>query len=246
MPKRLLGLSAMLALSASLLLGCAQELPNAYHREITPISYPDVFEIQTVMRGERIATEGVYVKSEYLRLTEPYIHSMYKIPAGDYLKSGDNGNEIIFVPVTTDNAHVTWSPLADPVVGLVIDRRVSQDDPNREVCVKVNALGFDVNYCRPYPYTYGKLTTISQGDLHKSIIFANVKDDVATFYYQERLHDKVIRDEHFEANLKEQKFFGYAGATFEVVSYTPTSLTYKLISNFKSDDHIVNGVFERY
>ncbi len=245
MLKSLLGLAAVAAVSVSLLGGCAQELPNAYHREIVPISYPDVYQLQTVMRGDRIVAQGMYIKGEFLRITEPYIHSMYQIPAGDYLKSGEDDEDVIFIPVTSNGAAVTWSPLADPVIGLAIDKRASQDDPEREVCVKTNALGFAVKYCRPYPYLYGKLTTISPADLHKAIIFAKIEGDIATFYYQERLRNEVIRDEHFDVNLSEQKIFGYAGALIEVESYTPTSMTYKLISNFKSDNHIVSGTFER-
>ena len=245
MLKSLLGLAAVAAVSVSLLGGCAQ-LPSDYHRQVLSISYPEIAEIQTVTRGDRIVSQGVYLKGEYLRIDQPAGNSDYQIPSGHFLKRGEDGNEVVFYSINANNQSVTHDLFADPAIALSIDKTVSQDDPEREVCVKSDALGLTaINHCQVVPYKYGVLTFISPDNLHKAIIFAKIENDVATFYYQERLHDEIVRNEPFDVNLSEQKRFSYAGATFDVLCYTANSITYKLVSHFKFDEHMVIGAFEQ-
>lgn len=86
-------------------------------------SRPEIGKLTTVGVGEQMLYQGNSSEDEVLEVRNLSTASLYKIPSGDYRKTGNNEKGDFFSPVSNNGTSVSKSFIADPFQVLMVSKR---------------------------------------------------------------------------------------------------------------------------
>lgn len=216
-------LNALLAcLMLLVLCACAPSNPRNYAPQRTPQEHGAVGQVQEVRKGDNIMHYEGQVVSDTLRVPQDLVSggtvlSQFYVPAGNFLKTGEDEKYIFFNRKSTGNR-----------VAKVSDFRVEDI-----VYIKESGkLGLAI-LGRPLVSQWDSGFTIEKNALLKergasyagrSLSYAGSTDDLLSFRFKDG-----ARTQRLTHNLKDGNIFRHEGAEVEILSHTPQVLTCRVL-----------------
>ncbi len=212
----------LLVLALSILGGCTTVQYNGGQRAVTDVSYPPVGTVATASVGDHLLKKGFIAEEGVLAVLQSTAGFAYQIPNGKYRQIGDDS--------TTDfyNATgVTKSMLTDPIQALAVNKH-----PGAQICV---VTVFGGKAC--YDAEYERQLQISErgNSFQQTLIYSGRVGNKINVGYRE-FSSSTARpafNNDVEYDLNASTTIGYKGASLEIINADNSSVTYKVLSNFK-------------
>ena len=226
------------------LLSSCVSVPADFITETTQWTKPEIGDIATSFIGDTIIREGIkdvtdsiYLKNEHGSLGWTAYH-----PAGNYKYCGNeivkeatgkhdrNGN-MIYNSISAKKFRFSkeytngWSTVY-PVI---------YKFPNGNVYLQVNT---GLKKLKNEEYSDGKLSVESGYFFEQQLIYTGCEGSVLKFSYREFQNDMARAAFTVDAtyNVSKDKILRFKNCSFEVIKVDNQSITYKLLSGFKSDN----------
>lgn len=202
--------------------GCVAVKYNGSDKTATPINRPEIGKIVEASIGDPLLEKGMIVEENVLEVNQKMGGFNYTIPAIKYPQIGfDATNDFYSAQGISKNA------LADPFNALSVAKQ-----SNNEVCV-ITSFGQPV--C--YQGDFKKTTKISEhgNSFQQTLLYSGRVGDKLKISYREFSNNlaRPAFNNDVEYDFSTSKIIGYKGASLEVISADNTSITYKVIRNFK-------------
>ncbi|MDO8961855.1 MAG: hypothetical protein Q7V02_07125 [Methylophilus sp.] len=212
----------LIATSIFLLSGCVSVKYNGSKTTTTPIDRPEIGVIVVASIGDPLIEKGLIVEENILEVYEKMGGFNYTIPALKYPQIGfDEKNDFYAANGVTKN------PLSDPFDALSVSK-----DSNNELCVITN---FGSPVC--YQGNFKRTTKISERgtSFQQTLLYSGRVGDKLKISYREFSNStaRPAFNNDVEYDYSTSKTIAYKGAMLEVLSADNTSITYKVIRNFK-------------
>jgi hypothetical protein len=212
----------LIVLSLVILSGCVAVKHNGSKVVMSKIDRPPIGQVLVASIGDPLLEKGVIYEMNVLNVSERIEGFNYTIPAKKYLQIGfDEKNDFYNAEGVTKNA------FADPIDALSVPKATTN-----EVCV-VSI------YSNPYCYegNFSKLTTIAEGNesFQQTLLYSGRVGDKLNISYREFSGNtaRPAFNNDVEYDFSTSKTIAYKGAVLEVIDADNTSITYKVIKNFR-------------
>jgi hypothetical protein len=202
--------------------GCVAVKYNGSDIKTTLIDRPEIGKVVEASIGDPLLEKGLVVEANVLEVYEKMGGFNYTIPPLKYPQIGfDEKNDFFSAQGVTKN------PLSDPFNALSVSKI-----NNTEVCV-ITTFGNPVCYTG----NFKKATRISeQGtSFQQTLLYSGRVGDKLKISYREFSNNSArpAFNNDVEYDFSTSKTIAYKGAMLEVISADNTSITYKVIRNFK-------------
>lgn len=209
------------------LVGCASPTYN-YMPETTNLSFPEVDSIATARVGDELLSQGKYIESEAIEVTEQeQIGLAYTIYPGHFLKQGED-NEATYYRLSSQSgaARIAKSALADAYKGVMVDKS------DLEFCVITWTNAYTCDDDVRYEKTM--LPVIAEDSFQQTLIYNGKVGDKINIGYREFQSNRARAafSNEVEYDLSDSNTIGYKGAELEIIEATNQSIKYRVISNF--------------
>ncbi|WP_267411129.1 hypothetical protein [Pantoea sp. GM_Pan_4] len=222
-----------LALGSLLLAGCTTPAHN-YVPQVKSFSIPQLNTVTTTYVGEDMIRQGVDASMEVLHFDSPTeIGSLgtYTVPAGDYVKTGDDAKSEYFL--STERTTGTQVPFRVMVNDPPQSIQVSKS--GKEVCV-VSIYG-GTKCSSNVAYSKKKVNTERESSFQQTLIYngkVGQKINIGYREFQGGLARAAFSNE-VEYDLAESKTIRYKGAIVEIMDANNQSITFKVLKNFNTN-----------
>ncbi|MDA3500717.1 Uncharacterised protein [Acinetobacter junii] len=210
------------------LVGCATPVYNST-MTVSNISKPPINTINTVSVGDQMLVQGTLRQNDVLELQQQTKISLYTIPAGQFIKTGENEKGKYFTLVSTTGAMVQKAFMADPAQALMTA-------PDGKLCV---ITVFNLKACQADKSFVIKKTNIaSENSFQQTLIYSGKVGNKINIGYRE-FSSNMARpafNNDVEYDLNESKQIGYKGALLEIIEANNQNITYKVLKNFNKVD----------
>lgn len=114
-----------LALCLVLLTACAAPKFN-YTGKAENLSWPSIGETNTVGIGENMLNQGYALQMDALSFDslQKIAGGAYKIPPGEYVKTGEDENADYYLVSNTNGSRVMVGMLADPIISIMKIKKI--------------------------------------------------------------------------------------------------------------------------
>lgn len=216
------------ALCLSVLSGCTSIHTNGGGKSVELLDHPPIGVESMAFVGDEMLAKGKKTTVNAIQIHDPLvvggILASYTFSPGIYVQSGFSQHKTFFRPVEPNM--VIRSALADPYGGMFLNTKTGV------ICGVATTGGYvcgDGNFSKT-DYTATDLLSFQQTLLYSgkvgnkiNISYREFKNGMARQAFS---HD-------VEYDLSSSNIVGYKGAQIEVLNATNSSITYKLIKNFK-------------
>lgn len=208
------------------LVGCATPVYNA-QSTISHTSKPPINSVNKVSVGDQMLIQGVMREGEALELHSRTKVGMYNIPAGQFLKTGDDAKNKFFNVVSTNGSLIDKNFMADPYKAIMttLDGRL---------CV---VTVFNVRTCESsQSFQIVKVASASENSFQQTLIYSGKVGNKINIGYRE-FSSSLARpafNNDVEYDLSESRQIGYKGALLDIIEATNQSITYKVLKNFNT------------
>ncbi|KXO78207.1 hypothetical protein AYL20_07475 [Acinetobacter venetianus] len=206
------------------LVGCATPVYNSTST-ISNISKPPLNSINTVSVGDQMLVQGTLRQNDVIEFSQVTQAGMYKIPAGQYNKTGESEKGKFFTIISTTGGLVTKSFLADPMQAIMTTSDGS-------LCI---ITVFNVKSCHQgKSFNIKKVNIASENSFQQTLIYSGKVGNKINIGYRE-FSSNMARpafNNDVEYDLNESKQIGYKGALLDVIDANNQNITYKVIKNF--------------
>lgn len=212
-----------------LLVGCVTPSYNATSRITELTSRPEIGKLTTVGVGEQMLYQGNTSEDEILVVKSLTTASLYKIPSGEYKKTGNNEKGDFFSPVSNTGASISKSFIADPFQVLMVSKE-------NELCV---ITVFSARVCSKNPdFAIKKVSSVRDNAFQQTLIYSGKVGNKINIGYREYSSNlaRPAFNNDVEYDLNESKEIGYKGALLQIVNATNRDITYKVLKNFNKVD----------
>jgi len=211
-----------LALVMFYMSGCVAVKYNGSDSTATPIDRPEIGKIVTASIGDPLLEKGLIVEEKVVEVYKTMGGALYTIPALKYPQIGFDEKHDFY------SAHgVIRGGISDPISALSLEK-----DGKNELCV-VTTFGSTV--C--YQGDFKRMTRISEHgtSFQQTLLYSGRVGDKLKISYREYSNNtaRPAFNNEVEYDFSTSKIIGYKGASIEVISADNTSITYKVLRNFK-------------
>jgi hypothetical protein len=202
--------------------GCVAVKYNGAATITNDVDYPEIGKVVTANIGDPLVQKGAISKENVLVVHQTIDGAGYDIPAGTYKQLGfDQKNDFY------SGVGVVPGFLADPVKALSLEKK----DGARLCVVTV----FSATSC--YSGSYARDTRFSErGDSFQQTLLYNGrvgnKINIGYREFSNNMARPAFNNE-VEYDLSSSRIIGYKGAQIEVIEADNSSITYKLLKNFR-------------
>ncbi|MGC5891386.1 hypothetical protein [Enterobacter roggenkampii] len=226
--RKLLGLTLM----ALLVSGCTTPARN-YVPQTKEISIPPLDTTTTTYVGEDMVRQGIDASIDAIHFNQAVeIGSIgvYTIPAGDYVKIGEDSKSEFFSNVERSS-------------GAIVPNRFMVNDPTQSIQLKKNGeicivTIYGATKCDTgKPYSKVKFQTEQQSVFQQTLIYngkVGNKINIGYREFQGGLARAAFSNE-VEYDLSESKTIRYKGAVLDILEANNQSITFKLTRNFNTN-----------
>ncbi|WP_343632650.1 hypothetical protein [Roseateles sp.] len=217
------------AAAAFSLVGCATQ-SSFYRPQISAVNEPAIDAEVTVPVGERMLTQGMFVRQDGFSLLASFKPSWaYTLSVGDYVKTGDGDLGEFFMPKfnSTGGGSVEKALLADPWKALLLRK-------DGQLCV---VTVFSAYTCDSNPPLVRKtFNTVTEQSFQQTLIYSGRVGNKINIGYREFTSDmaRMAFNNNVEYDLTESTTIGYRGAEIEVIEATNRSIKYKVKRYFSA------------
>lgn len=202
--------------------GCVAVKYNGSDTKATLIDRPEIGKVEVASIGDPLLEKGVVVEEKVLEVYEKMGGFNYTIPPLKYPQIGfDERNDFYSAQGVTKN------PLSDPFDALSVSKSATN-----ELCV-ITTFGNPV--C--YQGNFKRTTKISERgtSFQQTLLYSGRVGDKLKISYREFSNNSArpAFNNDVEYDFSTSKTIAYKGAMLEVISADNTSITYKVIRNFK-------------
>jgi hypothetical protein len=214
--------SLFLLLLVLLVSGCTTVKYNGAETRQTEVDYPAIDSISTAYVGDNLVAKGTISEEKILLVRNAIDGVYYDIPSLSYPQIGyDNKNDFY-------SGHgVIPAALSDPVQALAVRK-----GKENEVCVITI---FGGSAC--YEGDIERKTKASEkgNNFQQTLIYSGRIENKINIGYREFSNNlaRPAFNNDVEYDLNASKIIGYKGSLIEAINADNTSITYKLIRNFK-------------
>ncbi|RKV86050.1 MAG: hypothetical protein D8H97_01920 [Neisseria sp.] len=214
-----------------LLTACAAPKYN-YTGSAENLSWPSVGETNTVGIGENMLNQGYSLQMDALSFDslQKIGGAAYKIPPGDYVKTGEDNNAEYYLVNNTNGGRVIVGILADPVISVM----KSKNNKDNEICL-ITVLNLK-NCSKNIPTTIKKVNSVNANGFQQNLLYSGKVGNRIKLSYREFQNNMARQafSNDVEYDLSESDQVGYKGALLEIINATNQSITYKVIRNFNT------------
>jgi hypothetical protein len=199
---------------------------NGGQQYVKDTDYPRVGEVVTAYVGEEMVSKGKIYEEGVLKVKATIDGWAYDIPAGTYPQVGFDDKNDFYSP-NGDPGSVTKNPLADPFTGLSVKKAL----PN-EVCV---ITVFSATACYKGNMVKERRLKESADYYQQTLLYSGRVGNKINIGYRE-FSGSTARpafNNDVEYDLSASNQIGYKGALIEVLKADNSSITYRLIRNFR-------------
>lgn len=214
---------------SAVLAGCAVPKYN-YLPKSEFVSKPAIGSTNTAYVGDELVRQGNTSQYEGIKIKSPAkLGIAYTITPGFLAKKGDDEKGEFYLPTGgADSASIDKSFFADPWQAVMVKKNT------HTLCV---VTVFNLSSCADnMPFEKTVLTISSDNSFQQTLLYNGRVGNKINIGYRE-LSNNMARpafNNDVEYDLSESKIIGYKGARIEVIEASNQSITYKLLSNFKS------------
>lgn len=212
-----------------MLTGCVAPSYNATSKITEMTSRPNIGEVVTVGVGEQMLYQGNASEDEILDIPNPTKVDLYRLPAGQYTKTGNNEKGDFYSPVTKSGAMVGKNFFADPIQVLMVSKE------NKLCAVTV----FNAKVCsKDAEFKVKKVTSLRDNTFQQTLIYSGKIGNKINVGYRE-FSGSLARpafNNDVEYDLSESKEIGYKGALLQIIDANNQNIKYKVIRNFNKVD----------
>ncbi|MFD2232126.1 hypothetical protein [Alkalimarinus sediminis] len=203
--------------------GCTTVKYNGSKTIVKTVDYPEVDEVVTAYVGDHLVQKGTIVEENMLVVHKTIDGALYDIPAKSYPQVGFDQNNDFYSAVG-----VVRGGLSDPIQALALDK-----NDGAEICV---ITVFGGSAC--YTGEYDRKTKLSErgNSFQQTLIYSGRVGNKINVGYREFSNNtaRPAFNNNVEYDLSTSKTIGYKGAVIEVIKADNSSITYKLIRNFRN------------
>jgi hypothetical protein len=184
--------------------------------------HPPLGQVTTVNIGEPMVNKGLIMETTVLSVKQPINGFSYKIPAQQYPQIGHDERNDYFSAVG-----VIKNAFADPFNGLAVART-----PGAELCV---VTVFGATSCYKGAFSREKVTAVGKESFQQTLLYSGRVGNKVNISYREYSNDmaRPAFNNDAEYDLSSSNIIGYRGASIEVLSADNSSITYRVLSNFR-------------
>lgn len=202
---------------------CVTVKRNAAPLDIQQISEPEIGVLVTVSVGEQMVRQGTIAEERVLIVHERVSGGIYTVPAGEYLHVGHDEKNNFY-----DKGGITKLGISDPPGAIVVEK----GQTSRLMVVTV--YGYTPE---SYEASFAEGTRLSQrrDSFQQTLIYSGRIGSKVNISYREFSNNtaRPAFSNDVEYDLDASKVIGYKGARLEIIDANNSSITFKLISNFK-------------
>ncbi|WGY45060.1 hypothetical protein [Vibrio sp. ABG19] len=188
------------------------------------VDYPPVGQEITAYIGDHLVSKGTIAEMNVLKVNQMMESLLYDIPPKTYVQIGYDKTQAFYSP-----SGVIKAALADPYKALSVDNGNDQ-----EVCV-ISVFG-NKSCIEGYgKFSVTKEASSFQDSFQQTLIYSGKVGNKVNISYREFSNNSArpAFNNEAEYDLSESNVIGYKGALLEVIQANNTSITYKLIKNFR-------------
>ncbi|AKM06455.1 hypothetical protein [Pelagerythrobacter marensis] len=219
------------------LIGCAT-VKNNYVPQREQISFPALYEVQTVTLGEQMLAQGTATTTRGVYLPEENNIKGFILSRGFYPQTGQDGDFVFTSFETrTNDPEIGQVSLKGGLFGqLIYPRGLRFDTSKQETCAIVpNMYGLSQPICdTEYSYQFTERPFVSPNDFQQTLIYSGRVSDKIRASYREfsgNMARSAFTNEA-EYDLSQSKIIAYKGAKIEVIDANNEEITYRVLSNF--------------
>ncbi|MDE4771806.1 hypothetical protein PXW82_00500 [Klebsiella pneumoniae] len=222
----------IVALGAVLLTGCTTPARN-YVPQTKQISIPPLNTVTTTYVGEDMVRQGIDASIDAIHFNQAVVIGsigVYTIPAGDYVKIGEDSKSEFYSNVERTS-------------GVVVPNRFMVNDPtqsiqlmkNGEICIVTIYGGTKCDTGKPF--TKVKFQTEQQSSFQQTLIYNGKVGNKINIGYREFQGGmaRAAFSNEVEYDLSESKTIRYKGAVLDIMDANNQSITFKLTRNFNTN-----------
>ncbi|HDT6599696.1 TPA: hypothetical protein ACGPDU_005596 [Raoultella ornithinolytica] len=222
----------LVALGAMLLTGCTTPARN-YVPQTKQISIPPLNTVTTTYVGEDMVRQGIDASIDAIHFNQAVVIGsigVYTIPAGDYVKIGEDSKSEFFSNVERTS-------------GAVVPNRFMVNDPTQsiqlmksgEICIVTIYGGTKCDTGKPF--TKVKFQTEQQSSFQQTLIYNGKVGNKINIGYREFQGGmaRAAFSNEVEYDLSESKTIRYKGAVLDIMDANNQSITFKLTRNFNTN-----------
>ncbi|MGQ0755891.1 hypothetical protein ACT4ZN_15575 [Acinetobacter baumannii] len=212
-----------------LITGCVAPSYNVTSKITEMTSKPNIGEVVTVGVGEQMLYQGNVSEDEVLEISNPTKVDLYKLPSGQYTKTGNNEKGDYFSPVTKTGLMVAKNFFADPIQVLMVSKE-------NKLCVVTI---FNARTCsKDAEFVVKKVASMRDNAFQQTLIYSGKVGSKINIGYRE-FSGNIARpafNNDVEYDLNESKEIGYKGALLQIIDANNQNIKYKVIRNFNKVD----------
>ncbi|MDQ2107634.1 MULTISPECIES: hypothetical protein [unclassified Vibrio] len=188
------------------------------------VDYPAIGQEITAYIGDHLVSKGTMAEMDVLKVTQIMESLAYDIPPSTYAQIGYDQKQTFYSPIG-----VVKSILADPYKALSV-----ANGNTTEVCV-VTIFGAKSCIEGEGKFSITKQASSFQDSFQQTLIYSGKIGNKVNISYREFSNNSArpAFNNEAEYDLSESNVIGYKGALLEVIDANNTSITYKLIRNFR-------------
>lgn len=218
MLKKLFGL----LLLSTFMVGCTSMKYNGGGHTSRSFDEPPLGQKTTVYVGDRMLSKGTLHEEMVLVVKKPVIGTAYQIPAGTYVQVGRDDSYTFHSAVG-----VTKNAFADPFSGLAYGLGKSS-----EVCV---ITAFAMRSCYQGEFKRERRSRTDEQSFQQTLLYSGRIGNKINISYREFSNDmaRPAFNNDVEYDLSVSNVIGYKGASIEVLNADNSSITYRVLRNFR-------------
>ncbi|WP_420598620.1 hypothetical protein [Neptuniibacter sp.] len=204
------------------LAGCTSMKYNGSPVSSKSFSKPPIGSVTTAFIGESMLSQGRIVEQNVLKVHQLIDGIAYNIPPNTYPQVGYDGKNDFYSAVG-----VTKNPFADPFTGLSLGKA-----PGSQLCV---ITVFGAKTCYEGSYTRKREPSVSDDSHQQTLLYSGRVGNKINISYREFSNNmaRPAFNNEVEYDLNDSNIIGYKGARIEVLKADNSSITYRVINNFR-------------
>jgi len=202
--------------------GCATVKYNGGDIKRTKIDYPEVGAIVTAYVGDNLVAKGTIYESNVLVVHKLIDGILYDIPPKKYHQLGYDQKDDFYA-----SDGVVQNPIADPVRALSLGKQSGS-----QLCV---VTVFGGTECYEGKFSRKRHASESSDSFQQTLIYSGRIGNKVNISYREFSNNtaRPAFNNDVEYDLSTSNVIGYKGAKLAIIKADNSSITYKLISNFR-------------
>jgi len=202
--------------------GCTTVRYNSADTLIAKVDYPELGKVVTAYVGDHLVRKGTVVEENVLIVHQFISGALYQIPARKYPQVGFDEKNDFYSAVG-----VIRRGLADPIQALAVEKK-----KDSKLCV-ITVLGGRA--CYKGNFERKKQLSARGNSFQQTLIYSGRVGNKINISYREFSNNtaRPAFNNDVEYDLASSNTIGYKGAIIAVIKADNSSITYKLLRNFK-------------